>query len=280
MESKTINESGYDWRLTRELRRQALDLVPEVKAISVHDLGAILRSLPADFVADILQLKKKLAYIPMRESAQIFAFCSSNRREGTSTLAHALTLAYALNSAEFEENNRAGIAQANGAGKSVAEVNRGKTLLVDANLHAPALHSFMNVPQDLGLVNYVEDSLTLSKAIKWIVPNRLALLTAGRDSEYKVELFNNRRFKALLPQLRKKFQTIVFDCPPVSLAPDIITFLDEIDSVILTVKSGTTKVSETLKTKLILESNGASHIGVVLNRFNQLIPNGLNRLFE
>ncbi len=276
-----MKESSYDWRLTRELRRQALDLEPEVKAISVHDLGAILRSLPADFVADIQQLKKKLAYVPPNQGAQIFAFCSSVAREGSSTLAHALTLAYALNSAEFEENNEGNSGQfKNGAGKSVMTANRGKTLLVDTNLHSPALHEFMNVPRDMGLVNYVEDSLTLSKAIKWIVPDRLALLTAGRDSEYKVELFNNPRFKALFPELRKKFQTVVFDCPPVSTYPDIISFLVEIDSVILAIKSGETKVSDVLQSKLTLETNGAKNIGVVLNRFHQIIPKGLNRLFE
>jgi len=280
MDSKTVKESSYDWRLTRELRRQALDLVPEVKAISVHDLGAILRSLPTDFVADILQLKKKLAYVPPRDGAQVFAFCGSISREGTSTLAHAVTLAYALNSAEFEESNGSESKPLNGISKNVAVANRGKTLLVDTNLYSPALHAFMNVPQDMGLVNYVEDSLTLSKAIKWIVPDRLALLTAGRDSEYKVELFNNPRFKSLFPELRKQFQTIVFDCPPVSNYPDIVTFLDEIDSVILTVKSGTTKVSNILNTKRTLENDGARNLGVVLNRFNQRIPDKLNRLFE
>ncbi|KAA3616259.1 MAG: hypothetical protein DWQ05_10970 [Calditrichaeota bacterium] len=281
MDSKTLKKSDFDWRLTKELRRQALDLEPAVKSISVHDLGAILRSLPAQFVHDVQQLKKKLAYVPARENAQIFAFCSSVAAEGSSTLAHALTLAYALSSAEFEESNSAYSERyKNGGKKEQVLPNRGKTLLVDANLRSPDLHEFMNVPRDFGLVDYVEDSLTLGKAIKWVVPDRLALLTAGRESEFGVELFNQARFKEIFPELRKKFQTIVFDCPPVSVHPDIITFLPYIDSVILTVKSGSTNVSDILKTKLTLQQNGALNIGVVLNRFRQSIPSKLNRIFE
>ena len=273
VEPGPLKKAEIDWRLTRELRIQAMDLEPVVKKVTLRDLGSILQSLPTDFVADMRIVKEKLAYLPMHQNARVFAFCSSVPREGTSTLAHALTLTYAHDSAVFEDRVKA-------SPQAPLPGNRGKILLIDANLHSPVLHEFMNVPREFGLVDYIEDEKTRSSVTKWIVPNRLALMTAGRPTEFGAHIFQYPRFKKLLLELRKDFQTIVFDCPPVALHPDILSFQDQIDGTLLVVNSGVTKVGDVLRTKLALERNGAKNIGVVLNRFESRIPAALNRFFD
>lgn len=272
VESNSIDKSDIDWRLTRELRRQALGLEPEVRSSSLQELGSILQSLPQDFVADMRILKKRLAYLPAQHNSHVFAFCSSVSREGTSTLAHALTLAYAYDGAEFEsmQNN----ASNNKSG------SKGKVLLVDANLHTPVLHEFMNVSRENGLVDYVEDEMSLTSVTKWMVPNRLALLTAGRMSEFSAQVFKNPRFKKMIVEARKEFQTIIFDCPAVGVHPDILSFLDQIDATILVVKARGTKVGNIMRTRYALEQSGAMNLGVVLNRFQNLIPERFANLFE
>lgn len=281
-ESKTLTRSIEKKKLDREFPHKAFELAPQDNSMSPQSLNEILNDLPNQFFADILQLKKKLSYIPGQNNAQVFALCSSNSGEGTSTIAHTLALMLALNNSEFEApGDGLAVEYKNGSNTSYSGnySKRSKVAVIDANLNAPILHDFMHVSRKCGLVEYLEDHQAYSQTLKWVVEDRLAFITAGRQTEYGIDLFYSNRFKELLTKLRSEFQFVILDCSPINLSPDIVALIDAVDGVVLTVQADKTNVSDVLKSRFILQKHGASNVGVVLNRYQQKIPDRLNRTF-
>jgi capsular exopolysaccharide synthesis family protein len=95
-----------------------------------------------------------------------------------------------------------------------------KTLLVDADLRAPALHRLFNFNNHAGLADF------LAGGSPKPVPamDNLAVIVAGAVRSDPLELLARERLRGLLAEAARHFRVIVVDTPAASRGPDFEMF--------------------------------------------------------
>ncbi|WP_153300334.1 polysaccharide biosynthesis tyrosine autokinase, partial [Streptococcus pneumoniae] len=78
----------------------------------------------------------------------------------------------------------------------------------------------------------------------------------------------SKNFSTMLETLRKYFDYIVVDTPPVGVVIDAAIIMQKCDASILVTKAGETKRRDLQKAKEQLEQTGKSCLGVVLNKLD------------
>lgn len=164
--------------------------------------------------------------------------------------------------------------------RTLAEGNRHRVLLIDANFRTPALDIVFDVSNRSGLYDVLfdgEHADPLLHETRW--PN-LSLLTAGRAPASPDALFEDKRLEQLLADLKRAFDFVVLDSAPVLEFPDAYGLAPEVDGVVLVVEAERTPVHDAQRAKRDLELAGGRLIGAVLNRERDYTPRVLRRFFR
>ena len=151
-----------------------------------------------------------------------------------------------------------------------------KTVLVDFDLRRPGLHKFNNLNNEKGLVTLVNEALISPSNLKQAVldtvheihPN-LFLLPSGGKTRAATEMLEQKEFDLVHNELRKEFDVIIVDSPPIGLFPDSLAIARKVDEVLFVTRYG--KVSRKIAKSLVenLEETGVNVLGVVLNDLPQ-----------
>ena len=141
-----------------------------------------------------------------------------------------------------------------------------RTLLVDADLRKPRLHEVLKVPAGVGLSNLVAGRATAEEAIHPAGPENLWVLPSGAIPPNPAELLGRPATAALLERLRKDFDRIVLDTPPLGVVTDAAVLARHADIVLLVVAAGKTKKRAAEHGAHVLRSVGVEPAGVVLNQ--------------
>ena len=110
-----------------------------------------------------------------------------------------------------------------GGAKVAAELaracaSRGEpTLLIDANLRAPALHRAFGVRNRDGLADFLDGRKT---KLAHCAEN-LVVLVAGRSREDPLELLSRGRMRELLAAAAKRYRVVLVHTPAAALGPDL-----------------------------------------------------------
>jgi capsular exopolysaccharide synthesis family protein len=161
-------------------------------------------------------------------------------------------------------------------GKSTTSSNLGivmaqmgkRTLIVDADLRRPVLHSVFGLPREPGLTNLLFERTTLEEAIqKTDVPN-LFILPCGIIPPNPAELLGSKRMWQLMARLRTEFDMIILDTPPVVAVTDALLLGHAADATILVARADVTRIDALMRAMDAVERSGANLLGVVLNNFN------------
>ncbi|MEW6382139.1 MAG: polysaccharide biosynthesis tyrosine autokinase [bacterium] len=98
--------------------------------------------------------------------------------------------------------------------------------------------------------------------------DNLKVLNSGPIPSNATELLGSRRLAELIAILKEKFDTIIFDSPPLNSVSDACILSSKVDGVILVVRVGQTNRRGVQKAKQHLENAGAKICGVILNRLD------------
>jgi tyrosine-protein kinase Etk/Wzc len=140
-----------------------------------------------------------------------------------------------------------------------------KTLLVDADLRRPVLHSIFEYEKSLGLTDILLGNKELDKVLHELQVKNLNLLCCGTLPPNPSELLGSKAMKNLLEILRAKFEVILFDSPPVLAVTDAAVLGAQTDGVILVISSGETTRNAENRAKTLLNNVRAQILGAVLN---------------
>jgi protein-tyrosine kinase len=108
-------------------------------------------------------------------------------------------------------------------------------------------------------------------------PGNLYVLPSGTQCAAPLSLFQSESFDQFLQTVRKRFDHVVIDAPPLSGFPESIVLSRKADGVILVVEAGRTRRRAGLWAKQQIEDAGGKILGVVLNKRKFHIPNWLYR---
>jgi succinoglycan biosynthesis transport protein ExoP len=138
-------------------------------------------------------------------------------------------------------------------------------LLIDADLRKPKLHKLLKAPNRLGLSSLLSgqselDGLIIKSSLKGV-----DLITAGPISPNPAELLGSRTMKDSLPELLRRYDRIIIDCPPLAGLVDAPIISPMADGMILIIRAGKTSSDLVMKSKKNLDAINARVLGVVLN---------------
>ena len=95
-----------------------------------------------------------------------------------------------------------------------------KTLVIDGDFRAPALHRAFRLPNSHGLADFLLDKrVSLASA-----GENLAVMVAGSAAADPLELLSRPRLQALLGEARKHFRVVLIDTPAAARGPDFQMF--------------------------------------------------------
>ncbi len=129
------------------------------------------------------------------------------------------------------------------ANTAIAMAQNGlKTLLIDADMRKPRLEKAFGLERETnGLVNNLLQDIALEKLIRKPLEDMpdLHLLPVGPLPPNPTALIASDKFRAMLNELRRRYDRIVIDLPPLLAASDGLIIGRDADGVILVVRMGT-----------------------------------------
>ncbi|WP_280166235.1 CpsD/CapB family tyrosine-protein kinase [Priestia aryabhattai] len=140
-----------------------------------------------------------------------------------------------------------------------------KVLLIDADLRKPTGHYTFRLENHIGLTNVLTRQSTLAQAVQESEIPHLSVLTSGPIPPNPSELLASAQMAELLKEMKKQFDMIIFDTPPILAVADAQILANQVDGTILVVSSGKTEKDAALKSKELLSNAQGKLLGVVLN---------------
>jgi len=193
-------------------------------------------------------LRTNIKYIIPSIPAKVLAITSALPHEGKSTSAINLALSFAQGG--------------------------NKVVLLEADLRRPKIATYLELgtgAKELGMSHLLESTETLTpkilnKAINPFAETKLDLITVGKVPANPAELLGSENFDQLLSLLRKKYDYVIIDCPPLLPVTDAAVVASQVDGTIIIVHAGKTRKPEFHASRAAIESVGGRVLGVVLNK--------------
>lgn len=159
-------------------------------------------------------------------------------------------------------------------GKSTTAANLGvtlaqagkNTLLVDCDLRKPMLHNLFEARNLEGLVNILIGERKPQEVWREPVPG-LKLVPAGPSPPNPAELLSSRRLVDFLGQVRRDFDYVLVDTPPVGSVSDSAVLAANVDGVLLVLDAQHTRKGAFRQALRRLEGVGATVLGTVMNGY-------------
>lgn len=162
-----------------------------------------------------------------------------------------------------------------GEGKSTNAANIGvvfaqegkRVVIVDADLRKPTMHYTFLLQNARGLSNLLTRHFTISEVVNNTDIANLYVLTSGPIPPNPAELLASTLMGSVIEELKKEFDIIIFDAPPLLSVTDAQILANKCDGTLLIVNSGVAENESVLKAKASLEASKANILGVVLNNY-------------
>lgn len=145
-----------------------------------------------------------------------------------------------------------------------------RVVLVDSDLRRPVQHHFFNCPRSPGLAEFLQGQASLEQILRAPTAEAPAFIPAGASTETTLGLPQQEKLRELLAALRTRFDTVLFDSPPIIGVSDASVLASSLDGVLLVVQYRRNPQSMVLRAKQILDGLKAPVLGVVLNQ----VPSG------
>lgn len=139
-----------------------------------------------------------------------------------------------------------------------------RVLLIEGDLRKPCMHLRFGVPVSPGLAEVAAGECRLRDALIRIEGySNLYVLPAGKAAVNPAELLSSRHWIQLCADVRRQFQFVIADSPPVAAATDYELIESKCDGALLVVRPDHTK--RKLLVNALARTSPTKFMGVVLN---------------
>ena len=140
-----------------------------------------------------------------------------------------------------------------------------KTLLIDADLRCPTVHTLFHLQNQDGLVDLVAHGVPLREAVYQDVVRNLDILTAGTKCPNPAELLAGPGFAETLQEAVAQYDRVIIDSTPLNLVSDALLLIPQVQSVLLVVRANHTPRRDARYALSTIHRAGKEPIGVVIN---------------
>ncbi len=159
-----------------------------------------------------------------------------------------------------------------GEGKSLLSANLGvslaalgkKTVVLGFDLRKPGLHKVFGVNNDEGLSDYLAGQSTLPQVLHNQSEN-LDMISCGHVAPNPQELLQGKMLQPLFDELRKQYDYVVIDTPPIGLVSDAALLAQYADVSLYVMRQNYTPKDRVRFLNEIYASGKIKNLGVVMN---------------
>jgi capsular exopolysaccharide synthesis family protein len=159
-----------------------------------------------------------------------------------------------------------------GEGKTLTAVNlaanmamtgRKKVLLLDMDLRKSSIAEELSIAPRPGLGDFLLNAAPTAEIFRNSILPGLTVVPCGKTISSPADLLAGEKFRALLRELRAKFDLVILDTPPVLPVPDALTISEQVDAFILLFRLAHTP--QQMFRQAVEEIGERKILGVVLN---------------
>ncbi len=155
---------------------------------------------------------------------------------------------------------------------AIAQSKEKRVLVIDSDLRRPNVASYLGVKSEIGFEEVLKGDCEALEAVTLIEDHDLYVLPVCAAALNPTELLSSQRLGQALAELRRYFDFILVDSPPVSPFADARLLSHQADAVVLVVRSG---MAPYTTVERAIETLSAGRIlGVVLNGADSTIEAG------
>ena len=144
-----------------------------------------------------------------------------------------------------------------------------KTLLIDADIRNSVMSGvFKSSAKITGLTDYLSGKTDLSQGLCETDVKNLFVIESGQSSPNPIALLQSKNFDIMMNILRRYYDYVIVDTPPVGLVIDAAIISQKCDASILVAESGSVKRKALQKAKEQLEQTSTPFLGVILNKYD------------
>ncbi|PRA81993.1 polysaccharide biosynthesis tyrosine autokinase [Microbacterium sp. MYb66] len=183
-------------------------------------------------------LRTNVQFLAIGGESAVFVVTSAGPGEGKSTTAANLAIAFAESGA--------------------------RVALVDGDLRLPRVADYFGIEGGVGLSDVLAGRIPASEAMQRWGRGTLFLLPAGTVPPNPAELLGSGGMKSLLAELKRAFDVIIIDAPPVLLVTDATVIASRANGALLVAASGKTTIPRLSAAVESIEKIGANVLGTIV----------------
>ncbi len=151
---------------------------------------------------------------------------------------------------------------------SVYALTGKRTILVGFDMRRPNLAKELNLDENLGITPCLIHQLPADQVIQKTSTKNLDILLSGPIPPNPDELIESQRTQQMFNELRKKYDYIVMDTPPIGLFGDAFLLNKYSDATAFVVRHNFTRKKELVSALKDAESNQLKNIHIIYNDAN------------
>lgn len=143
-----------------------------------------------------------------------------------------------------------------------------KVVIVDCDLRKPNIHKSLRLENTKGVIDVVSGKATIDDVVIRNVHLNLDVIPAGGRAKNPTQVLNSKGFELLISDLRKRYDRVFVDTPPLAAVSDALIILPLVDGSIFTIFfNKVRRKAAQFSAKKLLEAN-VPNFGAVLNGLN------------
>jgi len=151
-------------------------------------------------------------------------------------------------------------------GVALAEAKR-RIVLIDSDLRKPQQSRIFGTRNSAGpgLSQYLSSLIEPPEIIRPTDIDNLHLITSGPLPTNPIEILTSERMDNLVAYLKRNFDFILFDTPPILAVSDALALGPMADAIVLIVRCGQTPIAALKQAKQKLDAHKLKCLGIILN---------------
>lgn len=220
-----------------------IGIIPQIKRMETHEKAQIVVNNSDRHVAEaFLTLHSSLRLKDESKNAKCILITSTIPGEGKSFSTTNLALTFAAHGE--------------------------RVVVVDCDLRKPNIHKLFQIENLKGVLDVCAGRATLGEVtVRNLQPN-LDVIPAGGRAKNPTQVLNSKAFELMLSDLRKSYDRVFIDTPPLAAVSDALIILPLVDGSIFTIFfNKVRRKAAQFSAKRLLEAN-VPNFGAVLNGLN------------
>jgi capsular exopolysaccharide synthesis family protein len=147
----------------------------------------------------------------------------------------------------------------------IISMTKKKTIILNVDMRKPTLHQRFGLENKVGMSTVLSGHDTLPHTIQHTAYENLDIISSGPVPPNPSELIQSQRMEEVIAMLRKVYQVIILDTPPVGLVTDAQTLLRLSDATVYVLRAEVSKKAYLENIEKLAKGGHIHGFGIVLN---------------